>query len=181
MEIPFDLPMGWEWCRVGVIAAIERGSNFTKKDFVKSGVPCIHYGQIHTKFHYTTRNAISFIPETIAIKCRKAQYGDIVMAVTSENFNDVCKCIAWLNTENAAVGGHTAIIRHSINPLYLVYFFFTVFFSNQKEKYYHDGKVVEFPPTALQKILLPIPPLAEQRRIAEKIEQYDFILGAISK
>ena len=103
------------------------------------------------------------------------------MAVTSENFNDVCKCVAWLNTEDAAVGGHTAIIRHNINPLYLVYFFFSVFFSNQKEKYYHDGKVVEFPPAALQKIFLPLPPLAEQQRIVEKIEQYDSILGAISK
>ena len=180
-EIPFEIPESWLWCRLGTIADIERGSNFTKKDFVKSGVPCIHYGQIHTKFHYSTKSAISFIPEVIARKCRKVKYGDVVMAVTSENFNDVCKCVAWLNTEEAAVGGHTAIIRHRINPLYLVYFFFTVIFSNQKEKYYHDGKVVEFPPAALQKILLPIPPLSEQQRIIEKITQYDFIHEAISK
>ena len=38
-EIPFDLPDGWTWSRVDAIAEVERGSNFTKKDFVKSGVP----------------------------------------------------------------------------------------------------------------------------------------------
>ena len=175
-EIPFDLPEGWAWCRMGAIADVERGSNFTKKDFVKSGVPCIHYGQIHAKFHYSTHDAISFIPDAIARKCRKASCGDVVMAVTSENFNDVCKSVAWLGNEKAAVGGHTAIIRHSVFPLYLVFFFNTMFFSRQKEKYYHDGKVVEFPPRALLDILLPLPPLSEQKRIVSQVEKLFAVL-----
>ncbi len=38
---------------------------------------------------------------------------DIIMAVTSENVEDVCKCVAWLGKEDIAVSGHTAIIHHS--------------------------------------------------------------------
>ena len=43
---------------------------------------------------------------------------DIVMAVTSENIEDVCKCIAWLGSEPAAVSGHTAIIHQNQDAKY---------------------------------------------------------------
>lgn len=44
---------------------------------------------------------------------------DIVMAVTSENIEDVCKSTVWLGNEDLAVSGHTAIIHPLINSKYL--------------------------------------------------------------
>ena len=43
-------PNGVEYKKLGEIATISRGGNFQKKDFCDSGVPCIHYGQIYTKY-----------------------------------------------------------------------------------------------------------------------------------
>ena len=43
-------PNGVEYKSLGEIATISRGGNFQKKDFCDSGVPCIHYGQIYTKY-----------------------------------------------------------------------------------------------------------------------------------
>ena len=37
------------------------------------------------------------------------------MAVTSENLEDICKCVAWLGEEKVAISGHTAIIKHNQN------------------------------------------------------------------
>ena len=43
-------PDGVEYKKLGDVATISRGGNFQKKDYVESGVPCIHYGQIYV--HY---------------------------------------------------------------------------------------------------------------------------------
>lgn len=55
------------------------------------------------------------------------------MAVTSENIEDVCKCLAWLGNEDVAVSGHSAIISHNQNPKYLVYYFILKCFLLKKE------------------------------------------------
>ena len=73
-------PDGVEYKRLGEIASISRGGNFQKKDYVDSGVPCIHYGQIYTRYGMFVEETISFISEEIAKKQKFAQTGDIVMA-----------------------------------------------------------------------------------------------------
>lgn len=57
------------------------------------GVPCIHYGQIYTKYGLFADKTITFITEEQAKKQKFANMNDIVMAVTSENIEDVCKCL----------------------------------------------------------------------------------------
>lgn len=47
------------------------------------------------------------------------------MAVTSENIEDVCKCVAWTGKNKIAVSGHTAILHHNQNAKYLSYYFHT--------------------------------------------------------
>ncbi len=49
------------------------------------GVPCIHYGQIYTKYGLFADKTITFITEEQAKKQKFAKMNDIVMAVTSEN------------------------------------------------------------------------------------------------
>ena len=96
-------PDGVEYKKLGEIATISRGGNFQKKDFLTEGVPCIHYGQIYTKYGLFTDKTFTFISEECAKKQKMAQPNDIVMAVTSENIEDVCKCLAWLGDEPVAV------------------------------------------------------------------------------
>ena len=56
-------------------------------------------------------------------KSKQANPNDLVMAVTSENVEDVCKCTAWVGNKPIAVSGHAAIISHSQNAKYLAYYF----------------------------------------------------------
>ena len=126
-------PNGVEYKSLGEIATIARGGNFQKKDFCDRGVPCIHYGQIYTKYGLFTDKTITFITEERAKKQKFAKTNDIIMAVTSENIEDVCKCLAWLGNEDVAVSGHSAIISHNQNPKYLVYYFHSQIFLLKKE------------------------------------------------
>ena len=89
-------PNGVPYKRLGDVATISRGGNFQKKDFTESGVPCIHYGQIYTRYGLFVNETITYIGEETAQKQKFAEPNDVVMAVTSENIEDVCKCVAWL-------------------------------------------------------------------------------------
>lgn len=154
------------------IATVSRGGNFQKKDYIEDGIPCIHYGQIYTQYELFVDKTISFISEDKAKKQKMAVKNDIIMAVTSENIDDVCKCVAWFGNEDVAVSGHTAIIHHSINPKYLVYFFHSTRFYKQKKKLAQGTKVIEVSPDDLLDIMIPVPPLAVQKEIVRILDNF---------
>ncbi len=162
------------------IATITRGGNFQKKDFTDIGVPCIHYGQMYTHFGIYTTEALKCISEDVAKKSKMAVKNDIVMAVTSENVEDVCKCTAWLGIENIAVSGHTAIIHHNQNAKYLSYYFHSTMFSAQKKRLAHGTKVIEVTPNALNDVVIPLPSLDEQERIVSILDRFDTLCNDLS-
>jgi len=165
-------PNGVKYAKLGTVATISRGGNFQKKDFCEKGVPCIHYGQIYTRYGLFTDKTLSFISEETAKKQKYAVKNDIIMAVTSENIEDVCKCVAWLGEQKIAVSGHSAIIHHTINPKFLCYYFHTEMFASQKKKLAHGTKVIEVTPDKLSDIIIPIPPLPVQEEIVRILDSY---------
>ena len=165
-------PNGVEFKPLGEIATISRGGNFQKKDFVEEGVPCIHYGQIYTKYGLFTNETFTYISDQVSKKQKYAQPNDIVMAVTSENIEDVCKCVAWLGNTSVAVSGHSAIIHHDQNTKYLSYYFHSSMFFTQKRKIAQGTKVIEISPNKLNKISIPIPPLEVQAEIVRILDKF---------
>ncbi|MBD5101515.1 MAG: restriction endonuclease subunit S, partial [Subdoligranulum sp.] len=165
-------PDGVEYKALHEIATISRGGNFQKKDFCESGFPCIHYGQIYTRYGLFAENTISFINEDCAKRQKLAQKNDIIMAVTSENIEDVCKCVAWLGEGPVAVSGHTAIIHHNQDSKFLTYYFHTEMFAAQKRRLAHGTKVIEVTPDALNAIEIPVPPLPVQREIVRVLDNF---------
>ncbi|MCE4466473.1 restriction endonuclease subunit S, partial [Escherichia coli] len=96
-DVP-HLPMGQK-----DIGEFIRGGTFQKKDFMDAGVGCIHYGQIYTYYGTYAKKTKTHISATLAKKCKKAQKGNLIIATTSENDEDVCKAVAWLGSEDIAV------------------------------------------------------------------------------
>lgn len=168
-------PDGVEYKTLGDVATISRGGNFQKKDFTEQGKPCIHYGQIYTRYGLFTDKTLTFINDECFAKQKYAEPNDIIMAVTSENIEDICRCVAWLGTEKVAVSGHSAIIHHSLDPKYLAYFFHSQYFFNQKRRLAHGTKVMEVTPDTLKSIKLPVPPLEVQREIVRILDNFTFL------
>ena len=168
--------------KLGDIATISRGGNFQKKDFVKiGGTPCIHYGQIYTYYGIYSYDTLTNIPDALAAKSKKASTNDIIMAVTSENIEDVCKCVAWLGDKEIAVSGHTAIIHHEQNPKYLSYYFHTAMFFAQKRRLAHGTKVIEVTPNSLNNIVIPLPTIEQQQRIVDILDRFNKLCNDISQ
>ena len=171
---------GYAPVRIGEIATIVRGGNIQKKDFVSEGRPCIHYGQMYTHFGVHTTQTLTFVSEEVFNASKLAHPNDIVMAVTSENVDDVCKCTAWLGEEDIAVSGHTAIIHHSQNAKYLSYFFHSESFYKQKVKLAHGTKVIEVTPDKLNDVIIMLPTKDEQDRVASVLDRFDSLCNDIS-
>lgn len=174
-------PNGVEYKKLGDVAVISRGGSFQKKDFCEDGVPCIHYGQIYTRYGLFADKTLTFISEDAAKKQKYAVKNDIVMAVTSENIDDVCKCVAWLGDDKIAVSGHTAIIHHDLNPKYLCYYFHTAMFHVQKNKLAHGTKVMEVTPDKLNGIIIPVPPIEIQVEIARILDEYSTSVDSLQQ
>lgn len=174
-------PNGVEYKKLGEVASISRGGSFQKKDFCEDGVPCIHYGQIYTRYGLFADKTLTFISEDATKKQKYAAKNDIVMAVTSENIDDVCKCVAWLGDDEIAVSGHTAIIHHTLNPKYLCYYFHTAMFYAQKKKLAHGTKVIEVTPDKLTDITIPVPPIEIQVEIVKILDEYSTSVTALQQ
>ena len=172
---------GYAPITLGEIATITRGGNFQKKDFVKNGRPCIHYGQMYTHYGVYADKTLTYVSEDIYSKSKTAAPNDIVMAVTSENIKDVCECVAWLGNEDVAVSGHTAIIHHNQNAKYLSYYFHSVHFFTQKKRLAHGTKVIEVTPNKLADIEILLPSIEEQNRIVAILDHFDKLCNDLSE
>ena len=171
---------GYASVRLGIFATVTRGGNFQKKDFVENGKPCIHYGQMYTHFGVHADKTLTFVDQNVFDKSKIAKQGDIVMAVTSENVEDVCSCTAWLGGDDIAVSGHTAIISHNQNAKYLSYYFHSADFFSKKKKLAHGTKVIEITPSALEDVVINLPCMNEQERIVSILDRFDALCNDLS-
>lgn len=165
-------PDGVESVPLSSIGTIRRGNGLQKKDFVKSGVGCIHYGQIYTKFGAFAEKTLTFVNEELASHLLHIETGDLVIACTSENVEDVCKAVAWLGEDTIVTGGHSCVLHHNQNPKYVAYFFQTEWFQSQKRKYAYGTKVIDIKPDNIGKIVIPVPPLPVQEEIVRILDNF---------
>lgn len=166
---------------LGAIGDIIRGNGLQKKDFQDTGVPCIHYGQIYTYYGIETDITKSFINLELSKKLQKAKTGDLIVATTSENVEDVGKSLVWLGKDEVCIGGHSCIIRTEQNSKYLAYFFRTSYFQNQKKKRVLGTKVIELYPKNLAKIQIILSPLSTQSQIVSILDNFNTLTNSISE
>lgn len=169
-----------KFMQLGEIGTFIKGNGLQKKDFTDSGVGCIHYGQIYTYYGTYTQQTKSFVSDELAKKLKKAQKGDLIIATTSENVEDVGKAVAWLGDESICISGDSYIFHHNQNPKYISYLFQTNMFFEQKKKYVTGVKVMRINDTAMSKFKFGFPPMEEQERIVSILDKFNKLTNEIS-
>ena len=167
---------GVEMKRLGEIGNFIRGSGIQKSDFVDEGFPCIHYGQIHTKYGISATKAISQIDETLYKKSKKAVKGDVVLATTSEDAEGCAKPVAWLGEEEVAVSGDAYIYHHDQNGKFMAYQFMTHNFMLFKIMNATGAKVVRISGDNMANYEFPLPSLEEQHRIVSILDTFEALI-----
>lgn len=167
---------GWEYKKLGEVGTFLRGKNILKSDFVEKGFPCIHYGQIHTKFGISTDTHLTETSQEVYNKAIIASKNDVLIAITSEDLEGSCKATAWLGDYDVAVSAHAAVFKHNLNPKYIVYYLKSQSFYIEKSKYARGFKVMEIKPTDIAKIPIPIPPKSTQLAIVSELDKINELI-----
>ncbi len=164
---------GVEMKTLGEVGEFIRGAGILKSDFVDEGFPCIHYGQIHTRYGISATKAISHIDESLYKKSKKAVKGDVILATTSEDAEGCAKPVAWLGEEEVAVSGDAYIYHHNQNGKFMAYQFMTHNFMLFKIMNATGAKVVRISGDNMAKYEFPLPPLSEQQRIVSILDTFE--------
>lgn len=166
-------PDGVEFRALGEVADLRRGSGMPKSTFTDDGVPAIHYGHIYTRYGVYAGAAAAHVPSDVAESLQPVHRGELVIANTSENLEDVGMAVAWLGDSNAVTGGHATVVSSGVlDSKFLSYYVRTPAFFAQKRRFAFGTKVIELSAVNLAKIPVPVPPMSIQREIVGILEQF---------
>lgn len=171
----------WEEKKLGEIFSFKVTNSFSRENlnYEYGKVKNIHYGDIHTKFstlfNIETEN-VPFVNSEIPIqRIREDNYcevGDVIFADASEDLEDVGKSIEIFNVnkEKLLSGLHTILARPNPETFSIGFsghLFKSPFVRTQIKKEAQGSKVLSISASRLSKILIPIPCIEEQSKIAE--------------
>ena len=165
-EITFEIPKGWEWCRLSAVScSIVDGDHMPPpKSF--QGIPFIVISNI--AMGYLDLNTSRYVPESYFCTLsqeRVPQVGDILFSVTGSYGIAV-----RINTNcNFCFQRHIALIRPmSINSEYLEFLLNSAFIKNQCDTVATGMAQKTVGIDSLRKLIIPIPPIREQSSIVAK-------------
>ena len=170
-EIPFDIPDSWEWVRLGTITEILRGKGPKYAENTKFRIlnqKCVRWGNIDTSFCKTVDKQWF---ESISKECLTKQK-DILINSTGEGTIGRSSTVTS-DAVNMPYDSHVLLIR----PYKCLNKYVEIFINGiegqaqiNRSKGAKTTKQTELGVDKTKNLLIPLPPLEEQRRIVEKIK-----------
>ena len=168
-DAPFDIPESWVWVRLGEVV-FNHGQKKPTGD-----ISYIDIGSIDNKNQRLSDAETIVHPETASPRARKiVQKGDVIYATVRPYLHNVCVIDREFSREPIASTGFAVMAcADCLDNKYLFYFLLSPDFdryANSSE----NAKGVAYPAISDKRLydaLMPLPPLAEQKRIVAKIEE----------
>ena len=171
-EVPFDIPKGWEWARVSSIGELLRGSGIKRTEITDTGLPCVRYGELYTTYDLDIDSVASHVPGDLFDQSQHIADGDILMTLTGENKIDIGRAVYNASGREVAYGGDLLALKgHSQDPMFLALCLNSPYVGSQRTALSTGNIIVHLSGDKIGKMLIAIPPLAEQRRIAERVSE----------
>ena len=165
-------PNGVERKKLGEVGTVVRGKRFVKNDMIDSGVPCIHYGEIYTKYGISASESYSYVSMDRAKTLRFANPGDVVMASAGEAIDDIGKSVAWLGNEPVAIHDACYAFSSSLDPKFVSHYFATSMFRDEIRKYISSSKISSISTKSVASASIPVPPLPVQQEIVRILDMF---------
>ena len=168
-EISFDIPENWCWCRLGGIVH-NNGQKTPDKEF-----SYIDIGSIDNLHQKLNNNENFVLPEQAPSRARKiVRKGDIIYATVRPYLHNMCIIDKDFKKEPIASTGFAVLTCYpQILNKYLFYYLLSPSFDNYANDT-ENAKGVAYPAINDEKLykgVVPLPPLAEQKRIVAAIEK----------
>jgi type I restriction enzyme S subunit len=178
-----EIPEGWSISHLGDLGTFSKGKGILKEQVISEGLPCIRYGEIYTTHDYIIKNFKSFISKDVATESKEIKNGDILFAGSGETVEEIGKAVAYVGTDKAYAGGDVIILstKKDVNPECLSYALETDFVKRQKRVLGQGNSVVHIYSSDLSKVQIPLPPLPEQKAIAQVLSTADSAIHTTEK
>ena len=175
-EIPFDIPDNWRWVRFSEIALFENGDRSSKypveTDYVPDGIP--FFGAKDMAEKYMSFDDVRYISEEkfAQLGNGKLQNGDLICLLRGS----VGKTRIFRSIEKYSTGFICAqmLIIRCLNSSVLDYVYVAIsspYYTKILETKITGTAVRQLPAKEVARMLIPLPPLSEQRRIVEKQQE----------
>lgn len=166
-EIPFDIPETWKWVRLGDSLDVRDGTHDTPK-YVLKEYPLVTCKNLKNGIiDFDNCKYISEIDYLKISERSKINRHDILFAMIGSIGNPVL-----VSTDMEFSIKNTALFKNTSSIIEMRYLYWFLFISQDTMKKQASGGVQSFISLKfLRDFLLPLPPLAEQKRIVEKIEE----------
>lgn len=167
-------PATWAAASLLQVASLVRGVTYTKADvagaaFVGS-MPVLRANNIQERSFDC--NDLVHVPSTLVSKSQRIRKGDVVIATSSGNISVVGKAAQAKVDMNAGFGAFCGLLRPSphINPSYFGHFFSSNEYRSAVSSMARGVNINNLKRDHFEKLILPLPPFVEQKRIADKLD-----------
>lgn len=175
-EIPFEIPDNWKWVKLGTLFSIERGSSPRPiKEYLtnaEDGVNWIKIGDSEVGAKYITSTSEKITPKG-AEKSRKVEVGDFIISNSMSFGRPYIMAIEGYVHDGWNII-HFITDKEGNDMLYKDFIYY-ILSSNMLKQQIIDkaagGVVQNIRSDSLKELIVPLPPLREQKRIVEKIEE----------
>lgn len=171
----FDIPEGWKWCRLGELCTLIRGITFPGTD--KSREPkeglirCATTGSVQTNYNEL---ADVFVPEKYIKNSLQWLEKEDIMLSTANSKELVGKSCLWIGNNKMTFGGFLTVARFP-DLLCRKYLYYTIQHLHKSGIFARAStqttNIANINNDILSKMLIALPPLAEQKRIVAKTEE----------
>lgn len=170
---PFELPLNWKWCYIKSIATCKTGNsiNETEKREKYSDIYCDGLFYIATK-DIGQNNNINYmngikIPNDLLNKFKIAKRDSALICIEGGSAG---RKVGFTNQEVCYVNKLCNIYSEEVNNKYIYYFLQSSFFISEFD-FKKTGIIGGVSVKNLEKLLIPIPPLSEQEKIVNRIDE----------
>ena len=165
-EVPFEIPESWCWCRLGTIFQHNTGKALNSSNHQGTMMQYITTSNLYwDRFELDKLKEMLFTDSEVE-KCTVTK-GDLLVC----EGGDIGRAAIWNYDYPMRIQNHIHRLR-SYAPVE-VYFFYYVFYLYKRAGLI-GGKgigIQGLSSNAIDKLLIPLPPLAEQKKIVAKIEE----------
>ena len=172
IDVPFDIPDGWEWARVSSVFNLVRGSGIKRTEIIETGEPCVRYGELYTTYRSEITLVASHTSSTVYDKAQKLLDGEVVATLTGENDIDIGRAVVNNTGETIAFGGDLLALKGNyLDGNFAMLSLNAPYMGSQRTAAASGNIIVHLSADKIGNFLMAVPPLDEQRHIVGRCKE----------